>query len=70
MRVDYPFLTLSLNRALTGAVFLCGWCCTVSQMPREEPTEEFRNLQGTVVALIIIIIVCALGLGIDFLVER
>ena len=56
---------LHLNRARTGAVFFMRLV-----LPREEPTEEFRNLQGTVVALIIIIIVCALGLGIDFLVER
>jgi len=39
-------------------------------MPREEPTEELRNLKGTVIALTIVIIVCALGLGIDRLVER
>jgi hypothetical protein len=37
----------------------------------EDPSElENKNFRGTILALVIIIVVCALGLGIDFWVER
>jgi len=37
----------------------------------EDPSElEDKNFRGTVLALIIIIVMCALGLAIDFWVEQ
>jgi hypothetical protein len=37
----------------------------------EDPSElEDKNFRGTIIALLIISLMCALGLAIDFLVEQ
>lgn len=43
----------------------------VKALPEEDPSElEDKNFRGTVLALVIISVMCALGLAIDFWVER